>query len=164
MGAIAHGTGGMLIDDGWVRVLGAGCARLPRSLSDWNGVGAAPRLADALLVGDDAIAGFFAVNGGRFGPQLGTVHYLAPNTLQWESLRLTYSQWLRWLFTGDLQTFYAAGRWEGWRDEVRGLAGDRAISVYPFLSAAGPPVSERSRRAVPIEELWGLLVDLRTGC
>src|SRR4051812_45415815 len=36
MGAVIYETGGMLIDHGWVRVLGSGHPRLPRSLPGWN--------------------------------------------------------------------------------------------------------------------------------
>ena len=66
MGALAHSTGGMLVDEGWIRVLGAGGPRLTRSLASWNSLpGGKERLPGALLVGDDAIGGFFALNGGR---------------------------------------------------------------------------------------------------
>jgi hypothetical protein len=34
-------------------------------------------------------------------------------------------------------------------------------SIYPFLCATGPALGERSRKAVPIGELWSLMIDLR---
>jgi hypothetical protein len=36
MGAIIYETGGILVDHGWIRLLGSGCERLPRSIADWN--------------------------------------------------------------------------------------------------------------------------------
>ena len=36
MGAVIFETGGILIDEGWLRILGSGHPRLPRSLPDWN--------------------------------------------------------------------------------------------------------------------------------
>src|SRR5438105_2276535 len=36
MGAVVYETGGLLIDDGWLRLLGSGHERLPRSLPAWN--------------------------------------------------------------------------------------------------------------------------------
>ena len=42
MGAVAYETGGLLVDRGWLRILGAGCSRLPRGLADWNGLGGDP--------------------------------------------------------------------------------------------------------------------------
>lgn len=34
LGAVVHETGGLLVDHGWVRVLGAGHPRMPRSLPE----------------------------------------------------------------------------------------------------------------------------------
>ena len=45
-------------------------------------------------------------------------------------------------------------RWPGWQDEVASLDTSRGISIYSFLFAEGEPIEQRSRRAVPIEELW----------
>src|SRR5215207_9287450 len=64
MGAIVYHTGGLLIDGGWIRFLGSGHPRLPRSLMGWNRgrtfreSGEQPGF---LLVADDAIGGFFAI-------------------------------------------------------------------------------------------------------
>ncbi len=164
MGAIAHATGGILVDHGWIRVLGGGNARLPRDLGTWNfpARDGAFRLVDALLVADDALGGFFALNGGAFEGPLGNVFYLAPDTLEWEDLECGYSGLLRFLFQGDVATFYEGQRWSGWVEDVGATVGDRAFSIFPFLSVSeGGPIDARSRKAVPVEELWMLhAVDL----
>ncbi|RZJ38066.1 MAG: DUF2625 family protein, partial [Chryseobacterium sp.] len=36
MGAIVYKTGGILVDDGWIRILGSGNEKLDRTLPDWN--------------------------------------------------------------------------------------------------------------------------------
>ena len=36
MGAIIYSTGGLLIDNGWIRILGSGNEKLKRSIPDWN--------------------------------------------------------------------------------------------------------------------------------
>src|SRR5262245_58532849 len=36
LGAIIYETGGLLVDHGWIRILGSGHPRLPRSLPHWN--------------------------------------------------------------------------------------------------------------------------------
>jgi hypothetical protein len=157
LGAIAFETGGLLIDAGWLRVLGAGHERLPRSIDGWNAFPDGPhRLAGACLVADDAVGGFFAMNGGAFEGAKGNVFYLAPDTLRWEDTERGFTDWLHWALTGDLADYYENARWPGWEADVRALAGDRAFSIAPFLFLKGPPVGERSRRPVPIEELWGL--------
>src|SRR6188508_412622 len=48
----------------------------------------------------------------------------------------------------EIDAFYKEERWPGWQRDVGRLPGDRAFSVYPFLFAAGEPISKRSRRPV----------------
>ncbi|MER5277919.1 DUF2625 family protein [Streptomyces sp. NPDC002809] len=69
LGALVLNTGGLLLDDGWVRVFGGGSAAdggLP-SLGQVNGFPAAfdPTWhpAAGLVVGHDAVGGVFALNG-----------------------------------------------------------------------------------------------------
>lgn len=155
MGAIAFHTGGLLVDGGWLRVLGGGSAALPRTIDQWNDLDGAPRCEHGVLVADDAIGGFFA---WFRSPQ--TVHYLAPDTFEWEDLELGYSDWLAWCLSERMPAFYAELRWEGWEREVAALAGDRGLHVWPPLIASGPPIGERSRRAVPVEELWSMALEI----
>jgi hypothetical protein len=162
MGAVIYETGGLLVDHGWLRVLGSGHPRLPRSLPAWNwgrsvrGDGAAPPF---LLVADDVVGGFFAINGGLLGDEVGSVYYFAPDSLKWESMTAGYTDWLLWCFSGDLARFYRDYRWSGWVTEVQALAGDRAFTIYPPPCTAGPPFGERHRSAVPVDELYRLYVD-----
>jgi hypothetical protein len=74
MGAIVYETGGLLIDNGWLRLLGSGHDRLTRTLPSWNH----ERSAGYLLVGGDVIGGFFAINGGALGPDPSKLYYWAP--------------------------------------------------------------------------------------
>lgn len=157
LGAVALHTAGILVDGGWLRILGAGGDRVPRDLATWNGPPKGEhRLPGAMLVADDAVGGFFAINGNAFDGPLGNVWYLAPDTLVWEDCGKGYSDWLHWSCIGDLAGFYESMRWPGWQDEVASLDTSRAISVYPFLFAKSEPIAQQSRRPVPIEELWGL--------
>lgn len=164
MGAVIHTTGGLLIDGGWLRFLGSGHERLPRDLSAWNNTPSpvqSHRLPGGCLIADDVVGGFFALNGGAFDAQPGHVQYFAPDTLNWEDMKMTYSQFLIWACSDRLARFYESFRWQGWREEVGVISGDKGFSVYPFLWAEGPPIAERSRRAVPIEELWGLQREIK---
>lgn len=92
MGAVAHDTGGLLIDHGWLRVLGSGHPKLARNIVDWN----EERSSGFLLVADDVVGGFFALNGGGLGEDAGAMYYWAPETLRWESLEIGYSDFLEW--------------------------------------------------------------------
>lgn len=158
MGAIAHNAAGIFIDNGWLRVLGAGKhPRFRRSLPDWN----EGRSNRYFLVADDAVGGFFALNGGALGEEFGHVFYYAPDSLRWEPCGIGYSEFLVWAMSEKLQEFYNSLRWDDWVLEVRELSGDQAINIYPFLWAKGPPIKERHRRPVPLAEQWSLHLDLQ---
>ena len=111
------------------------------------------------LVADDPLGGFFALNGGALGEDVGNAYYHAPDTLEWEPLDMGYSAFLQWLFTPNLAEWSDAFRWPGWESEVRNLRGDKGILIYPPLIIAGPPIVERHRGEVPVAELYTLLVD-----
>jgi hypothetical protein len=162
LGALAYNTGGILVDDGWLRILGGGSPQLPRSLASWNKIGeAVVRLPGAMLVGDDVLGGFFAVDGGAFGNRDGKVWYMAPDTLEWECLDLGHTDWLNWALSGGVEAFYEKMRWPGWEQEVAALGPDQLILAYPFLWTKGPPIAERTRKAVPLDEMWAAQLELR---
>lgn len=151
MGALAFHTGGLLIDHTWLRVLGAGCARLPRALDRWNFVNGKPRCERGVLIADDVLGGFFA-----WFREPRTVHYLPPDSLEWEDSELGYTDWLNWALTDRLTEFYAPFRWEGWQREVAGFSAERTLMIYPPLFTEKSHISERARSPVPTEEAWQL--------
>jgi hypothetical protein len=160
MGAVIYFTGGILIDNGWIRLLGSGSNMLPRSLPGWNKGKTFNNFGDRpgyLLIADDAIGGFFAVNGGALGADMGKVYYLAPETLKWESLNKSYSDFVDFCLNGDLDKFYESYRWKGWKQETNALNGDNVYSFYPFLwSKEGRDISKSSRKVVPVQEHYDL--------
>lgn len=158
LGAIAHETGGIAIDHGWLRMFGSGSAQQPRALGAWNReVGF--DVADALLIADDAAGGVFAINGGALGTARGNVYYFAPDCLEWEDTELGHTDWVEWALNGDLGQFYENMRWPGWVAEVEALAGDRAFHFFPPpWTEEGEDVSKVDRRVVPSRELFGLMI------
>lgn len=158
MGAIAHAAAGVLIDNGWLRVLGAGKhPRFQRSLPEWN-EGRSNRF---YLIADDVVGGFFAINGGGLGEDIGNVYFYAPDSLRWEACGFGYSQFFVWAMSEQLHRFYELLRWNDWVTEVKGLSGDQVINIYPFLWTEGPPIEERQRRPVPVAEQWALQLELQ---
>ncbi len=165
MGAIVYETGGMLVDHGWLRILGSGSDKMNRSLAGWNAeIGNNINSGDVppfLLIADDVIGGFFALDNGFFGNP-SRVFYFSPDSLDWEDTEKGYTDFLLWCFNADLTLFYSDYRWAGWENEVAELNGNQAFTVYPFPFADGPPIGQRSRGVAPVAELFGLYTgDLR---
>jgi hypothetical protein len=160
LGALAHETGGLLVDHGWLRVFGSGHPKLTRTLGGWNAQLGIP-LEQLLIVADDAVGGVFAINGGALGPTRGSVYYFAPDTLRWENLELGHAAFVQWVIEHDLTTFYQHLRWPGWESDVSALGGDQALSLYPPpWSAEGKDVAKVARGVVPAAELWLLQMEM----
>ncbi|NUR27968.1 MAG: DUF2625 domain-containing protein [Catenulispora sp.] len=171
LGGITLNCGGLVFDDGWVRVYGGGSGRdgaLP-SLAQVNGF---PEVFDAswrvpgLVVGHDVLGGVFVLNGadpaaeGRPG-EPGQMVYFAPDSLEWEELGVGHSTWIQWLLTGDVAGFYSRLRWDGWREEAAAAGPSQGITVYPYLwtKEAHEDLAATARRAVPMREVLGTAAD-----
>ena len=79
LGALALNCGGLLIDHGWLRVLGGGGDALP-DLATVNDLGDPVQSQGPpsfLAVAYDALGGRFAIDGGGLGIQQGKVCYWA---------------------------------------------------------------------------------------
>jgi len=163
IGAIVYHTGGLLVDHGWLRLLGSGNPKLTRSLPEWNRSRATDEHGKScgfLLVADDVVGGFFALNGGAFPGASGEVSYFAPDTLRWEPLNdMGYSDFLVWSLSSKLGRFYESMRWPGWQSEVGALLGGQAFSFYPSLwTKEGKEIAKCSRKPCPVEEIFSLNV------
>lgn len=165
MGAIVYMTGGLLVDGGWIRILGSGNSKLNRSLPDWNKGKSFKEFGEGypfLLIADDAIGGFFILNGGGLGNDIGKVYYFEPSNLEYEPLDITYTEFLQFCFNYDLDKFYEGMRWTNWKDDVSKLSGDKVFSFYPFLwTKEGKDINKNTRKLVPIEEQYSINIDFR---
>ena len=165
MGAVVFMTGGILVDDGWIRILGSGNSKFNRTLPDWSKGKSFKEFGEKpsfLLIADDAIGGFYLLNGGGLGKDLGKVYYFSPDNLEYEPLDISYSEFLGFCFNNDLDKFYDGNRWDGWRKDVSKLKGDQVYNFYPFLwTAEGSDINKNTRKVIPIEEQYSLNLDLR---
>lgn len=166
MGAVIYETGGILIENGWLRILGSGSQKLDRGLSEWNkrktfeNYGEPPTY---LLVADDIIGGYFALNAGGIGKEIGKIYYLSQDTLEWECLDVSYSDFLYWALTGDLNQFYEPFRWKSWETDIQKANGNQAFSFFPFLwTEEGKDIENADRKLVPVEENYKLTLDLQS--
>jgi hypothetical protein len=165
MGAVIYETGGILIDDGWIRILGSGCTKLDRGVMEWNkgksfeNYGDQPRF---LLVADDVIGGYFAINAGTLGSRPGNIYYLAQDTLDWEDLGCGYSQFLDWAFNGDIEKFYETFKWKTWKEDVEKINGNQVFSFVPFLwTKEGKNIEQVNKKPVSIEDNFKLTIQFQ---
>jgi hypothetical protein len=158
MGAVVYFTGGILIDGGWIRILGSGSAKMKRNLPDWNKGKSFKEFGEQppfLLIADDAIGGFFAINGGAFGNDMGQIYYLAPDRLKWEAQHITYSEFLNFCFVGDMNQYYDGLRWKSWENDLKKLNADQSFNFYPFLwTEEGKDINSIKRTIVPVQEQY----------
>jgi len=157
MGAIVYETGGILIDHGWVRVLGSGSSRLDRGLMEWN----KGKSLGFLLVADDVIGGYFAINGGAFGSEPGNIYYLAPDTLEWENLDFGYSDFLNWLLHGNIRKFYEPFKWQNWQEDTGKINGNQVFQFFPFLWTKYDCIEDLNRKAISVEENYALTLEMQ---
>jgi hypothetical protein len=156
LGAIAYETGGIVVDHGWVRLLGSGHPRLPRDLIGWNracGLDLTHGAPGFVLIADDVVGGFFALDGGEWGTPH-HVFYFAPDRAAWEDTGRGYSDFVGFLLQGDLDGYYADFRWDGWQREVEAVPGDHAYGIYPPAFTRGDPIPQRSRRLLTSAGLY----------
>ena len=156
MGAIAYETGGILVDGGWLRFLGSGHPRLTRTLPGWN----EGRSKGFYLVADDAVGGFFAINGGAFGADVKNMYYWAPDSLDWEPMNIGFSDFFVWSLSERLAQFYETLRWPTWRQDTGQLSADRCFSFFPELWTKEGSIAASYREHAPVQEVFDLKVHL----
>lgn len=165
MGAVIYETGGIIIEDGIIRILGSGNSKLNRGMMEWNRDKSfinseTPKF---LLIADDVFGGFFAINGGLFSPDyLGKVFYLAPDTLKWENLDLSYSDFLLFCFSKEINEFYSDFKWKTFDKDFAKNDFDKSFSFYPYLfTEEGKEINKVIKKLVPISELWIVYNDIQ---
>jgi hypothetical protein len=154
LGAVVANAGGVLVDHGWVRVLGCGYDRLPDVVTQ------ADTEAGVLTVGYDVMGGQFVWLQAEPGARP-TVYYFGPDDLGWVDLEQGYGAWLNAILRGSLTTFYDTLRWPGWEAETGGLGLDEGFSVWPPpFTKEGKDFSAVSRKAIPLAELVSFYQDV----
>jgi len=157
LGSVIYNTGGIMVDNGWIRILGSGSERLNRDIAGWNKGKTIKEYGDKipyLLIADDAVGGFFAINYGGLGKDIKNVYYLEPNSLTWQPLGAGYGEFLVFCFDSDLSKFYKGLRWNSWNQFIGNLDGTKTYSFRPYLWEAGTDIDKCTRKLVGIEEMY----------
>lgn len=156
LGALALHTGGVLVDHGWLRMLGGGAP--PMKLAEANGLdGHDARVTGRMLVAFDVLGGRFELNFGALEGETGEVCSFAPDSLDWMPMGFGFSAFVSWSMTQALSRFFEELRWSGWEAEVTPLTVDRGIHPFPPpFTREGRDLGSVSRRVVPVAELFSL--------
>lgn len=158
MGAIIFHTGGILINKGWIRIYGCGNEKLDRNLPEWNIGKTFTNYGDKpgyLIIADDAIGGFFLLNGGELGSDLGNIYYLSPDNLEPESLELSYTDFILFCFYGNIDNFYKDLRWTNWENDFKTLNTNEAFMFFPYLwTKQGRNIDKVQKSKIPIKEIY----------
>ncbi|CAN5691860.1 DUF2625 domain-containing protein [soil metagenome] len=161
LGSIIYNCGGMIVDDGWIRILGSGNQQLSRSVPEWNrGKLAATRNEESfyLLVADDVLGGLFAIKAGSAEEleTIGQVFYYGPNSLTWQPTGLSYSSFITYCFSGNIKDFYNDFRWKGWQEDIKAIDCNTVISCYPMLWTREGLQLKANRKLLAIQTQWNL--------
>ena len=151
LGAVVHRTGGLVLDHGWLRVLGSGNAE--RHLASLSAVN--DGLTGGIIVAQDVLGGQFAwvPTGGK-----PTIRYFAPDTLRWDDCEMGYGHWLAAMIGGGLTGFYETLRWHGWAEDIAGYRLDQAVSLWPPpWTKEGKDLNAVARRPVPMSEVMSMI-------
>lgn len=161
LGAIVFETGGISIAGGLIRLWGSGSLR---SLLQSNQVAAAAagrELPGILFVGDDALGGLFAINGGCFGTQdLGDVFYLPADEERWTSLEVGHSDFVAWCITGNLEHLYGDTTSAARMLSEATPAFDRVLASFPFAWTQEGRTSDTSIREISAAEFLRLRIEM----
>jgi len=166
LGAFLKFSSGLVLQSGFLRIFGGTASNRVESFEYWNNPSASKELDDipknAILVGCDVLGGFFSVNGGEFGSDLGKVYYFAPDTLQWSSLGIGHSQFFWWCLNGETDKFYEDLKWRGYEEMTKKVLGEQGITSYPFpWSVEGKDLNATSKKIVPLKEIWNANVQMK---
>lgn len=134
LGALAYETGGLLVDHGWLRLLGGGHGVLP-SLYEAFAQDDASSGPGYIVLGWDVVGGVFALDGGVLRGVKGHVCYFAPDALQWEDLGFGHAEFVHWTLSGGLSVFACDLRWEGWERQAKLIPLDGVFTSEPALWA-----------------------------
>jgi Protein of unknown function DUF2625 len=158
LGSIIYESGGILVDKGWIRILGSGCTRLNRSVPSWNKgkTTASTKIPYTfMLVADDVLGGMFALKSdGKQSPDSCIVYYYGPNSLKWKATGFNYRTFISYCFSGSIKRFYDDFRWAGWEQEVSQMDGNQVISCFPLLWTRNALEQKSNRKIVTVQKQW----------
>ena len=107
------------------------------------------------LIAYDILGGLFAINIEK----LNSIEYFAPDTLEWEDLEIDYKEFLYWVTTNQLGTFYQELIVPDLLTLDLSLEKNEVVLTYPFIWSMEYTPSGAVRKIVPFKELLEMNAD-----
>ena len=101
------------------------------------------------LIAYDILSGLFAINIEK----LNAIEYFAPDTLEWEDLEIDYKDFLYWVTTNQLDTFYQELIVPDLFTLDLSLQSNEVVLTYPFIWSMEYTPSDAVRKIIPFKEL-----------
>jgi len=160
LGAVAYNCGALLVDHGWLRVLGAGTDALPGVHASTLKDPTNDREFQGMVVGYDVVGGRFAIHGGGLDDvPLGEVVYWAPDSLDWMPLGFGHQGFLEFVLSEGLADFVRDLRWAAWEPLTETIGLDQGVFIYPPLFTNEGSNGNPTRNPVPLSELIAITED-----
>lgn len=150
----------MLRINGYLRIWGSGNNTTHRNFVDGNNELRGYFGGNKVVVADDIWGGCFAINNGDFSGSPQYLWYYAPDTLQWENLEITYSQFIYWAIGPDIQGFYKSFLWDNTRTLLDQITFSQGLSIYPPLWTKECDSKTASVRIIPMNELVKVNIEI----
>ena len=107
------------------------------------------------LIAYDILGDLFAINIEK----LNSIEYFAPDTLEWEDLEIDYKEFLYWVTTKQLDTFYQELIVPDLLTLDLSLEKNEVVLTYPFIWSMEYTPSGAVRKIVPFKELLEMNAD-----
>ena len=107
------------------------------------------------LIAYDILGGLFAISIEK----LNSIEYFAPDTLEWEDLEIDYKEFLYWVTTNQLGTFYQELIVPDLLTLDLSLEKNEVVLTYPFIWSMEYTPSGAVRKIVPFKELLEMNAD-----
>lgn len=114
-----------------------------------------------LIIADDIWGGLYAINNGGFNGKQGNIWYFAPDTLEWDDLEISYSEFIAWISSSNLNEFYNLFKWQSFQRDIRDIKFNQGVLIYPFLWSNECDIETADKKIVAFNELILLNIEYK---
>ena len=161
-GTIIYKTGGVLINDGWLRILGGGSSKLS-PIHVWNHR-LTNRIDYQLIIAYDVLGGYFFIENKENDSASSVVFYFSPQNFTVSSVAVNYKTFIQYCFTEQLTEFYKNYYWATWQQDIQSLPTDHIFDFTPPLwTTEGKSIAYSLKTSIPIQTQLNYTIALSRG-